>query len=173
MKRFLLLAALLLLPGCPSLEPGAGQGVQQEPPDYSYDVFVKEISSVPSYPRLTENYTLRTQVQIYGRYFPSSYSLWVLDGNTAIFNETITEPEPLSHYDFPYYANSTEPHHIRVEVQSLDAEHPEPEENLGNNILRKDVRAYPLGYYDIYNWKVSWVLRCCGNAGEAGPGIYA
>lgn len=163
MKRFLLSALLLLLLGCLSPEPEAAQDIQEvEPPDYSYDIFVKEVSPVPPYPRLTENYTLRTQVQIYGRHLPSSYSLWILDGNTTIFNETITEPEPLSHYDFPYYASSTEPHHIRVEVRSLDEEHPEPEENLGNNVLRGDVRAYPLGYYDLYNWRVTWFYDAVG-----------
>lgn len=166
MKHLVLLAALLLLflLGCPSLEPESAQGMQQdgEPPDYSYDILVKEISSVPPYPRLTEEYSMRTQIQIYGRYLPSSYSIWILDGNITIFNKTITEPEPLSHYDFPFYASSTKPHHIRVEVQSLDSAHPEPEGNLINNLLRKDIRAYPLGYYDIYNWEISWFYDAVG-----------
>jgi hypothetical protein len=162
MKRFLLAISLLLLLGCPSLEPGAGGEAQQEPQDYSYDVFVKDISPVPPYPRLTEDYLMRIQVQIYGRYIPSSYSIWILDGNTTISNKTVEGPELLSHYDFPLHASSTEPHHIRVEAQSLDEEHPEPEENFGNNVLRKDIRAYPVGYYDLYNWRVAWFYDAVG-----------
>ncbi len=163
MRRFLLLAALLLLPGCSLLGPGE-EGAPQDagPPDYSYDILVKEISTAPAYPRLTEEYVMRTQVQIYGRYLPSAYSLWVLDGNSTIFNETITSPQALSHYDFPFFADSAKPHHIRVEARSLDEGHPEPEENLGNNVLRKDVRAYPLGYYDLSNWTLTWFYDAVG-----------
>ncbi|MBN2121854.1 hypothetical protein JW721_02250 [Candidatus Micrarchaeota archaeon] len=162
MRRFLLLAALFLLLGCPSIWPGGEDAPQAEPPDYSYDLFVKEISTVPAYPRLTENYTMRTQVQIYGRHIPSSYSIWILDGNQTLFNETIASPQSLSHYDFPFYADSTQAHHIRVEVLSLDSEHPEPQENLGNNVLRKDAKAYPLGYYDLYNWSITWFYDAVG-----------
>lgn len=164
MKQFLLLAILFLLLGCPEIELPAEEGMQQEeePPDYSYDLFVKEISSVPPYPRLTEEYTMRAQIQIYGKYAPSGYSLWVLDGNTSLLRENITSPELLKHYDFGYYAGSTEPHNIRVEVQSLDKEHPEPEQNLENNVMRKDIRAYPLGYYDLYNWRVTWFYDAVG-----------
>lgn len=161
MRRFLLLAAFILLLGCPAILPEE-DAPQAEPPGYTYDLFVKEISSVPEYPRLTENYTLRTQIQIYGRYLPSAYSIWILDGNKTIFNETVASPKSLSHYDLPFYADSTGPRHIRVEARSLDEEHPEPEENLGNNALRKDARAYPLGYYDLYNWKVTWFYDAVG-----------
>jgi hypothetical protein len=163
MKRLFLLAALLLLPGCPLLGTEDGGEVSpQAVEDFSYDLFVKEVSSVPDYPRLTEEYIMRAQIQIYGRYLPSAYSIWVLDGNSTIFNETINSPQALSHYDFPFYGDSPSPRHIRVEVESLDDEHPEPEENLGNNVLRKDARAYPLGYYDLHNWEISWFYDAVG-----------
>jgi hypothetical protein len=163
-QALLLLAALFLLFGCPSIGLPEEAAAQQEeaPQDYSYDLFVKDISSVPEYPRLTEDYKLRVQIQIYGQYLPPGYSIWVLDGNETLLRENVYSPEPLKHYEFDYYAGSTEPHNIRVEVQSLDPEHPEPQENLGNNVMRKDTHAYPLGYYDVYNWRETWFYDAVG-----------
>ncbi len=165
MKQMFPILALILLAGCPAIaEPILGEGTQEqeEPQDYSYDLFVKDIYSTPKYPQLTEDYKIRTLVQIYGRYIPSAYSIWILDGNKTLFHENISEPELLRHFEFNYYAGSTKPHNIRVEVQSLDPEHPEPETNLGNNVLRRDIRAYPFGYYDIYNWKITWFYDAVG-----------
>ena len=167
MRRLFAMAILLLLAGCASMEDvsfgGEGEpAAAPEPPDYTYDIVVKDIYSAPDYPQLTENYKVRTIVQIYGQYLPSGYSVWVLDGNKTILKEDITNPELLEYFEFSYYAGNTEPHHFRVEVQSLDSAHPEPEENLANNILREDISAYPFGYYDIYNWRVTWFYDAVG-----------
>ena len=156
---------LLLLAGCCTLSEAPFEATDSDdeaPPDYSYDLEVKDIYSVPEYPRLTESYKLRTLVQSYGRYTPSGYRIWVLDGNKTLLHENITEPELLQHFEFDYYADSTEPHHIRVEVQSLDSAHPEPETCLGNNIMRRDIRAYPVGYYDLNNWRITWFYDFVG-----------
>ncbi|MBD3397524.1 hypothetical protein GF412_00305 [Candidatus Micrarchaeota archaeon] len=167
MKRLLPLFALLLFAGCCAFSeelplPSIEEEAEEEPPDYSYDLFVKDIHSVPDYPRLTEEYKVRVQVQRYGRYQPSGYTIWVLDGNQTIMRQNISDPELLQHFEFEYYADSTQPHNMRAEVLSLDPEHPEPGENLENNIMRKDVKAYPIGYYDIYNWKVNWFYDFVG-----------
>ncbi len=165
MRRLFPLLVLLLLAGCTAItDPilGIEPAEEEEPPDYSYDLFVKDIDSAPDYPRLTEEYKVRAIIQMYGRYQPSGYTIWVLDGNKTLMHENITDPELLQHFEFEYYADSTEPHNMRVELQSLDSEHPEPEENLGNNVMRKDINAYALGYYDLYNWKVTWFYDAVG-----------
>jgi hypothetical protein len=161
------LLALLLFAGCCALADelplsGFPEDADEPPLDYSYDLFVKEISLVPEYPHLTEDYKLRVQVQIYGRHIPSAYSIWIRDGNDTLLRENITDPELLQHFEFDYYADSTELRHFQAEVHSLDQEHPEPEENLENNMMHRFLRAYPLGYYDIYNWKVNWFYDFVG-----------
>jgi len=163
---FLLLALLIIFAGCCELTEELGLGEEnatvEEAPDYSYDILVNDIYSTPEYPRLSEEYKIHTSIQIYGRYLPEAYSLWILDGNRTIYQKTISNPELVEHFEFEYYAESTEPHHIRVEVQSLDAIHPEPETNLDNNILREDMHVYPLGYYDLNNWKITWFYDAVG-----------
>lgn len=165
MRRLFPVILLLLLVGCTAItEPilGIELAEQEEPPDYSYDLFVKDIDSAPDYPRLTEEYKVRAIIQMYGRYTPSGYTILVLDGNKTLMHKNITEPELLQYFEFDYYADSIEPHNMRVEVQSIDSEHPEPEENLENNVMRKDIKAYALGYYDLYNWKVTWFYDAVG-----------
>jgi len=161
--KWLFAFALLLLAGC-ILDAPEEQTLSEPPPppDYSYDLFVKDIYSIPEYPRLTEAYTIRTTVQIYGRYTPSAYSIWILDGNKTLLQENITDPALFQYFEFEYYAENTQPHNMRVEVQSLDPAHPEPEQNLENNMMRKDIKAYPIGFYDIYNWEYNWFYDAVG-----------
>lgn len=162
-KALLPLLLLLLLYGCLATEEGpAHEGAQEEPVDYSYDLVIKDILTAPQYPRLTENYTVRVLVQAYGRYVPSSYSLWVLDGNETLMREEIEDPGLLEYFEFPSYADGTAPRHLRAEVESTDALHPEPPGNLSNNVMRADVKAYPLGFYDIYNWSYTWFYDAVG-----------
>jgi len=165
MKRaFIILALALLIAGCPAIiEEGYEEGtVPAPPPDYSYDLIAKDIHVAPDYPQLTEEYKMRVIVQRYGAYSPDGYSVWILDGNQTLLKKDIFDPEFVESFEFDYYAGTVEPHHIRVEVESLDFMHPEPEANLENNVLRKDVSAYPFGYYDIYNWKITWFYDAVG-----------
>ena len=163
-----LIAAMLalLLAGCCALAaPILGEEFfeeEAEPPDYTYDIVVKDIFTVPERPTLTEDYKVRALVQIYGRHIPSAYHIWVLDGNKTLLNQTVSSPELLQNFEFSYYAGDTQPRNLRVEVQSLDPHHPEPEENLDNNVMRKTVRAYPLGFYDVYNWRYTWFYDFVG-----------
>lgn len=158
------LISLLLFAGCCSLAgPILGEEIaEEEPPDYTYDIVVKDIYTTPDYPALTEDYKVRVLVQIYGRRIPSSYHIWVLDGNETLLNQAVPEPELLQFFEFDYYADNTQPHNFRVEVQSLDPAHPEPEENLQNNVMRKSISAYPLGFYEIYNWRYTWFYDFVG-----------
>ncbi len=167
MRASPLIILLLLLFGCtqqgglfPQPEP------EPPPPDYSYDLIIKDITTWPRTVYLGENYTVRVVVQRYGQYAPSGYRLNVLDGNITLYNEEIHDPGLIEWVEFNYSHATEDPRNMRAEVQSLDAAHPEPNSSLQNNVLRRTIRAQPLGYYGscyscmhLYYDAVNYVMR--------------
>ena len=155
---------LLLLAGCLGITdlPGFPEGeVPPEPgevpvEDYSYDLVIKDISTVPEAVHVGERFSMKAIVQIYGRYTPSTFRLQVIDGEDVLHDKVIENPGLIEWVEFNLTAENYSQRNLRAEVTSLDPFHPEPEENLENNILRKTLHFYPHGFYDVYDWKISW-----------------
>ena len=161
-------AALLLLlffAGCAqqAQQPGPPQ---EEPPDYLYDLTVKEIATWPRTVYLGDDYVVRVVVQIYGRHMPSAYRLMVFDYNETIYDSTITEVGLIRTFEFNYTNATEDTHNIRAYVESCDPLHPEPQPALSNNFRQKVVSPQPLGYYGqcyacmhLYYDAVNYVMR--------------
>lgn len=159
------LLLLILFAGCAQQAQQPGDG-HPEPPDYSYDITVKEIATWPRTIYLGDDYAVRVVVQIYGRHMPSAYRLRVFDYNETIHDSIITKADLIRTYEFNY-TNATEaPHNIRAHVESYDPLHPEPESARSNNFRQKVITPQPLGYYGscytcmhLYYDAVNYVMR--------------
>lgn len=153
--------ALLLSAGCvQQISPS------RQPTDYSYDLAIKDIATLPRTVYIGDNYTLRVVVQIYGRHLPFAYHLSVTDGNSTICDEDVRNPGPIRSFDFNYTKAGEEPRNIRAYVRSIDPLHPEPAPSLPNNLMGKTIRPQPLGYYGacdacmhLYYDAVNYVMR--------------
>ena len=165
MRHAAFLLALLLLFGCAQQAQPSGPG-QEEPPDHSYDITVKEIATWPRTIYLGDDYVVRVVVQIYGRQMPSAYRLRVFDYNDTLYDSIITKPELIHTFEFNF-TNATEAqHNIRAHVESYDPLYPEPQSALSNNFWQKMITPQPLGYYGecfacmhLYYDAVNYVMR--------------
>ncbi len=165
----LALSLSLFLPGCCNLSEGqslfnqSNESTQStEPPDYDYDLLISKIVSSPAEPVLSENYKSIVMVQVYGRYSPSAYHVWILEDEEILVDEDIQNPEIMETFTFERFANDTAPHHFTAQVKSLDLLHPENESNLDNNILSGNIQAGPIGFYEVGNPKFNWYYDAVG-----------
>ena len=145
------------MPGPDGAEPTGEVNVSvEEPTDYTYDVLIKNISTYPDPIHIGEDYTVKAIVQIYGRYLPSRIHLNFIDGNQTLYDEEIENPGPIEYVQFEMHADDDSQRNLRAEVQSLDPLHPEPEENLENNIMRRTLIYKHIGYYAVFDWHEKW-----------------
>ncbi|MEW5996226.1 MAG: hypothetical protein AB1657_01380 [Candidatus Micrarchaeota archaeon] len=157
-------AALLLLAGC--VQQAQPPAPQPEPPDYSYDLLVKDISTLPRNVYIGDDYTVMVYVQRYGRYAPAAYRLRVFDSDQTLYDGVVDTPGLMEAFSFNYTGAGEEPRNIRAYVESYDLLHPEPESALPNNFMQKTIRPQPLGYYGecyacmhLYYDAVNYVMR--------------
>lgn len=162
---FAALLLLLLFSGC-AQQAAQQPGAPEEPPDYSYDIAVKGISTWPRTVYLGDDYVVRVVVEIYGRHMPSSYRLRVFDYEEAIYDSVIAKPGLIRTFEFNYTNATEERHNIRAYVESYDPLHPEPRPALSNNFAQKVITPQPLGYYGqcfscmhLYYDAVNYVMR--------------
>lgn len=164
-RAFLPIAFLLaLMLGC--AQQAGGTPAQPAPPDYSYDLLIKDVSTLPQNVYIGDNYTVMVHVQRYGMYAPTAYRLRIFDSDRALYDGIVSKPGLMETFSFNYTDADDAPHNIRAYVESADILHSEPPLSLENNFLQRTVHPQPLGYYGacyacmhLYYDAVSYSMR--------------